>query len=219
MFFSFDGLDGVGKTTQMNLFMDWLRAAGQDVVSCYDPGSTPLGEAIREILLGHRLPIARTSEMLLFMAARAQLVEDFVRPALERGQTVVSDRYVLANLVYQGYAGGLDLETIRQIGQVATQGIRPELVFVLDMPPAAAARRIDRQFDRMESQGDAFQARLRAGFLAEAARDPQRIVVIDAGRPVEAVQADIRAAAQVVLDRCSKTPSESATQRPGNLPG
>lgn len=219
MFFSFDGLDGVGKTTQMNLFMDWLRAAGHDVVSCYDPGSTPLGEAIREILLGHKLPIARTSEMLLFMAARAQLVEEVVRPALECGQTVVSDRYVLSNLVYQGYAGGVDLETIRQIGQVATHGIRPELVFVLDMPPAAAAGRIDRQLDRMESQGDAFQSRLRAGFLAEAARDPRRIVVIDAARAVEAVQADIRAAAQAVLDRGCNTSSESTTKGPGNQPG
>lgn len=219
MFFSFDGLDGVGKTTQMNLFMDWLRAAGHDVVSCYDPGSTPLGEAIREILLGHKLPIARTSEMLLFMAARAQLVEDIIRPALERGQTVVSDRYVLANLVYQGYAGGLDVETIRSIGQVATSGVRPELVFVLDMPPAAAAGRIDRPLDRMESQGNAFQTRLRDGFLAEAARDPQRVVVIDAARPVDAVQTDIRAAAQVVLERSAVTHGKTSAPQSGNQPG
>lgn len=219
MFFSFDGLDGVGKTTQMNLFMDWLRAAGHDVVSCYDPGSTPLGEAIRAILLGHELPIGRTSEMLLFMAARAQLVEEVIRPALERGQTVVSDRYVLANLVYQGYAGGLDLETIRQIGQVATQGVRPELVFVLDMPPSAAAERIDRQLDRMESQGDQFQARLRAGFLAEAAREPRQIVVVDAAREVDAVQADIRAAAQRVLDGSAAKKSDSAAFSAGKQPG
>jgi len=199
MFFSFDGLDGVGKTTQMNLFMDFLRAAGHDVVSCYDPGSTPLGEAIREILLGHKLPIERTSEMLLFMAARAQLVDAVIAPALAAGRTVVSDRYVLANLVYQGYAGGLDVEAIRSVGEIVMRGIRPDLVFVLDMPPAAAAGRIDRQLDRMESQGAAFQARLREGFLAEAARDPRRIVVIDAAREVQAVQDDIRRAAQAIL--------------------
>ena len=109
MFFSFDGLDGVGKTTQMDLFVEWLRAAGHDVVRCRDPGSTPLGEAIREILLGHEFAISRASEMLLFMAARAQLVEEVIRPALDAGKTVVSDRFLLANVVYQGHAGGLDV--------------------------------------------------------------------------------------------------------------
>ena len=199
MFFSFDGLDGVGKTTQIDLFSAWLREQGRDVVSCYDPGCTRLGEEIRKILLGHQVPIARRSEMLLFMAARAQLVEEVVRPALELGKTVVSDRYLLANAVYQGHAGGLDVETIWQIGVVATSGLMPDLVFVLDMPPKTAAGRIERALDRMESQGDEFQTRLRQGFLAEAAKDPKRIVVIDAARQIDAVQADIRAAARRVL--------------------
>jgi dTMP kinase len=199
MFFSFDGLDGVGKSTQIDLFVAWLRAAGHDAVACVDPGSTPAGEAIRKILLGGKLPLSRTSEMLLFMAARAQLVEEVIRPALGRGQIVVSDRYVLANIVYQGYAGGLDVETVRKIGQVATGGVLPELVFLLDMAPEAAASRIARGRDRMESQGAAYQERLRQGFLREAAGDPQRIVVIDAARDVNAVQADIRAAAERVL--------------------
>jgi dTMP kinase len=201
MFFSFDGLDGVGKTTQMDLFLAWLADQGHDVVRCHDPGSTPLGEAIREILLGRRVPIARCAEMLLFMAARAQLVEEVIRPALAEGKIVVSDRYLLANVVYQGHAGGLDVETIWRIGEVATGGLMPDLVFVLDMPPQTAAARIDRQLDRMESQGEGYQARLRQGFLAEAAKDQKRIVVIDAARAVEAVQADIRAAARAVLDR------------------
>jgi dTMP kinase len=199
MFFSFDGLDGVGKTTQMELFLDWLRNRGHDVVSCYDPGSTPLGEEIRSLLLGHRVPIQRTSEMLLFMAARAQLVDDVIRPALERGAVVVSDRYLLANLVYQGYAGGLDVESVRAVGQLATRGLLPDLVFVLDLAPEAAAQRMNRQLDRMESRGREFQARLRQGFLTEAAQDPRRILVVDAARSVEAVQADIRAAAAAVL--------------------
>lgn len=206
MFFAFDGLDGVGKTTQMQLFIDWLRSRRRDVVTCVDPGSTPLGEALRELLLGHRVPIARTSEMLMFMAARAQLVEQVIAPALAQGQTIVSDRYVLANIVYQGYAGGLDIETVRQIGQVATQGVQPDRVFVLDMPPEAAAGRIDRQRDRMECQGEGFQARLREGFLAEAARDPEHVVVIDAARAVDAVQADIRRAAAAVLAAAPSAP-------------
>ncbi len=142
MFFAFDGLDGTGKSTQMNLFIEWLETAGHDVASCYDPGSTPLGEQIREMLLGHRLPICRTSEMLLFMAARAQLVEEVIRPALDAGRVVVSDRYVLANVVYQGYAGGLDVETVRRIGHTATGGLLPDRVFVLDLAPEVAAGRI-----------------------------------------------------------------------------
>jgi dTMP kinase len=199
MFFSFDGLDGVGKTTQRELFLDWLRSSGHEVVACQDPGSTPLGEAIRGILLGHQVPISRASEMLLFMAARAQLVEDVIRPALEQGKTVVSDRYLLANAVYQGHAGGLDVETIWRIGEVATGGLMPDLVFVLDMPPQAAAARIVRQLDRLESRGADYQSRLRQGFLSEAAKDPRGIVVIDAARDAQAVQADIRAAAARVL--------------------
>jgi dTMP kinase len=201
MFFCFDGLDGTGKTTQRSLFEDWLRASSHDVISCRDPGSTPLGEALREILLGHRVPIARSSEMLMFMAARAQLVEEVIRPALAQGKTVVSDRYLLANVVYQGYAGGLDVETIWRVGQVATRGVMPEMVFLLDMEPEQALGRIGRGLDRMENQGLEFQARLRGGFLTEAAKDPRRIVVIDAARDVESVQADVRAAASRVLAR------------------
>jgi len=201
MFFSFDGLDGAGKTTQMDLFCAWLGERGHDVVRCHDPGSTLLGEQVREMLLGHRIPIARTAEMLLFMAARAQLVEEVIRPALAERKTIVSDRYLLANLVYQGHAGGLDVPTIRDVGQTATGGIMPDLVFVLDMPPETAAERIDRRRDRMESQGAQYDERLRRGFLAEAAKDPRRIVVVDAAREIDPVQADIRAAAEAVLAR------------------
>lgn len=200
MFIAFDGLDGTGKSTQMALLVEWLAEAGHDVVRTVDPGTTPLGERIRAILLGHDVPIGRTSEMLLFMAARAQLVESVIQPAVAAGQTIVSDRYLLANLVYQGYAGGLDVETIRSIGQTATGGILPDLVIVLDMPPEKAAERMQRERDRMENQDAAFLERLRAGFLAEAKRDPERIAVIDAARDVDAVQADIRAAVERVLD-------------------
>ncbi len=199
MFFSFDGLDGVGKSTQMDLFCAWLTERGHELVRCRDPGSTLAGEAIRELLLSNRFPIARSAEMLLFMAARAELVEEIIRPAIADGKTVVSDRYVLANVVYQGHAGGLDPESIWQVGRLATAGVTPDLVFVLDMPPEAAAARFNRQRDRMESQGPAYEQRLRQGFLCEAAKAPDKIVVVDAARDVAAVQADIRAAAERVL--------------------
>ena len=127
------------------------------------------------------------------------MVEDLIRPAIESGKVVVSDRYLLANLVYQGYAGGLDVETIRAIGETATGGLHPTLTFVLDLAPEAAAGRMQRELDRMESQGDEFQRRLRAGFLAEAAQHPRQIAVIDAARSIEEVHADIRAAAERVL--------------------
>jgi dTMP kinase len=193
MFFSFDGIDGVGKSTQVRLFEEALRGRGYDVVVCRDPGSTPLGERIREVLLSNdvRTPIDRRSEMLLYMAARAQLVEQIIRPALDGGRMVVSDRYLLANVVYQGHAGGLDPDEIWRVGRVATGGVMPELVFLLDMPVDAAAGRMDRSLDRMESQGDEFRKRLRSGFLQEASRAEGTIHVIDAARPIEAVAADI----------------------------
>ena len=202
MFFSFDGVDGVGKTTQMDLFCDWLRGRGQDVVTCRDPGSTALGEALRTILLGrHDLSIDRRSEMLIYMAARAQLVEEIIRPALRDGKTVVSDRFLLANVVYQGHAGGVPVESVWQVGSVAVAGVYPSLVLLLDMTVEAAAARRGREPDRMEAQGLDYLRRVRDGFLEEACRRPNEIAVIDATRGVDEVQADIRAAAERVLTR------------------
>jgi len=202
MFFSFDGIDGTGKTTQIERFSQWLRQRGHEVVVCRDPGSTKLGEAIRGILLEkHEMQIARMSEMLLYMAARAQLVEELIKPALTAGKTVVSDRFLLANVVYQGYAGRLDVDRIWEIGTFVTQGTDPDLTFLLDMPPASAQQRIQRELDRMERHGDDFRQRLRAGFLAEAARQPKKIVVIDASRSIDEVHAQICAAAADAMNR------------------
>ena len=199
MFFSFDGIDGAGKSTQMMLFVDWLRQRGHDVVTCRDPGSTELGERLREILLRKSdTPIGRRAEMLLYMASRAQLVEQVIRPALDAGQIVVADRFLLANVVYQGHAGGLSVDDLWRVGDVAVAGVRPARIFLLDMDVAAAARRRNREPDRMEAQGLDYMHKVRQGFLAEAARRSE-IVVIDAGRDVESVQADIRQAAEGVL--------------------
>jgi dTMP kinase len=195
VFFSLDGIDGTGKSTQLALVADWLRSAGHEVVTCRDPGSTPLGESIRRILLESRAtPISRTAEMLLYMAARAQLVAEVIRPALAAGKIVISDRFLLANVVYQGYAGGLDVDELWRIGQTATGGLEPTLTIVLDVSLEEAARRLSRPLDRMERQGDEFNRRLRQGFLTEARRRPERILVIDAARAVDLVQADVRRA-------------------------
>ena len=201
MFFSFDGIDGVGKTTQVERFAEWLTEVGHDVVTCRDPGSTPLGERIREILLTRdkQLAISRRSEMLLYMAARAQLVDEVIRPALEAGKIVVSDRYVLANIVYQGHAGGVDVEAVRQVGAATIDGIMPDAVFLLDMSTGEAADRLHRPLDRMERQGKTYRENLRQGFLGEARRHPERIHVIDAARPIDKVQQEIRDIARVKL--------------------
>jgi dTMP kinase len=201
MFFSFDGIDGGGKSTQMSQFCAWLEERGLEVVVCRDPGSTPLGERIRELLLhsDEETPIGGRSEMLLYMASRAQLVDDIIRPALRAGKTVVSDRYLLANLAYQGYAAGMDVETIRGVGRIATDAIWPNAVFLLDLTLEAADRRLNRALDRMEKQTTDYRRRLREGFLNEAARANSNIHVIDADRPVEAVQADIRRIATELL--------------------
>ena len=194
-FIVLDGIDGAGKSSQIGPLVQWLKAGGRTVTTCRDPGSTPAGDAIRAILLDrHEIHLAPTSEMLLYMAARAQLVEEVIRPALARGEWVVSDRYLLANIVYQGHAGGLDPDVVRRVGAVATGGIDPDCVLVLDVDLATAARRLDRPLDKLENRGDEFRARLRAGYLAEAARDPDRIAVIDAAAAPEVVAGRLRAA-------------------------
>lgn len=192
MFFSFDGVDGTGKSTQLSLFCEWLRSQGHEPVTCRDPGGTRLGEQIRSILLDSRdTPIHGRSEMLLYQASRAQLVEEVIRPALSAGKTVVTDRFLLATVVYQGHVRGLGADAVRTVGQVATSGIGPDLTFVLDMPAEAAARRIEGEMDRMESEGLRFLEDVRQGYLAEAGQDPDRLVVVDARRPIEEVHQNI----------------------------
>lgn len=200
MFFSFDGIDGVGKSTQIDLFCEWLDGQGYQTTSCRDPGSTRLGEVVREILLSREdIALASRTEMLLYMAARAQLVDELIRPALERGEVVVSDRFLLANVVYQGHAGGLDVETLWDVGRVATDSVEPDLTFLLDMPPEQAVRRMTGKPDRLEKRGDGYRERLRQGFLDEASRGADRIVVIDAARSIDSIAAEVRLAAERVL--------------------
>jgi dTMP kinase len=193
MFISIDGVDGCGKSTQIRLLAEWLEGLGQQVVTCRDPGSTPLGEAVRELLLQrHDLAIHRRSEMLLYMAARAQLVEEVLRPSLEQGKIVLCDRYLLANVVYQGHAGGLSVADLWAVGRLTVAGVMPDLTVVLDLPPESAAARMQRPLDRMELQGDGFQMRVRQGFLDEARRTPDTIRVIDAARSIDDIQIDLR---------------------------
>ena len=194
-FFTFDGVDGGGKSTQIPKFVAWLESRGRRVVTCRDPGGTKLGERLREILLTDADVYAQPrAEMLLYMASRAQLVAEVIRPALAAGSDVVSDRFLLANVVYQGHAGGLPVDDLWQVGATATGGLTPDATFVLEMPAADAAARIQRSHDKMEARGIDYLESVRQGFLTEAARRKE-VVVIDARPSPDDVHAAIVAAA------------------------
>jgi dTMP kinase len=187
-FISLDGLDGTGKSTQCRLLAEWLRAQGWSVTQCTDPGGTALGAELRALLLGYCGAMALPCEALLFMASRAQLVAEVIRPALNAGHAVVSDRFLLANVVYQGHAAGLDPQRLWEVGRFATGGIEPDLTLVLDLPLEESLARRKAGADRMESRSLDYHTRVREGFLAEARRQPDRICVIDARRSIDDVQ-------------------------------
>lgn len=188
-FLSLDGLDGTGKSTQCRLLAEWLAAQKVPVTTCTDPGGTALGQELRKLLLfGREHHIAPTAEALLFMASRAQLVEEVIRPALDRGEVVVSDRFLLANVVYQGHAGGLSADDVWKVGAFATGGLEPDLTLIFDLPPEAAAARRHREADRMEARGGDYSARVRTGFLFEAGLRPEKYRLIDAAPAPDAVQ-------------------------------
>lgn len=169
-FLALEGPDGGGKSTQSARLASWLRTEGLDVVTCRDPGSTPLGERLREVILhGDDAKPSMRAEMLLYMACRAQLVDEVIRPSLAAGRVVVSDRFLLSNLVYQGMAGGLCLDEIARVGMVATGGLLPDLTLILDISPEAGRARTGPARDRIEARPDEYQERVRLGFL-EAAR-------------------------------------------------
>ena len=202
MFFVFDGVDGAGKSTQLELFVQWLGDQGRDVVTCQDPGSTELGERIRKVLLGrHEICISIRAEMMLFTTARTQLVEQIVKPALAKNQTVVLDRYIFSTVVYQGHAGDLDPDDLWTVNRIATDGVMPDATFILDVPVEVALQRLGTSLDRMESRGTEYLDRVRNGFLAEAERWPDQVKVIDATRSPREIQSDIRQAAAGYMER------------------
>lgn len=200
-FISLDGLDGSGKSTQCRLLAGWLRERGYAVTECADPGGTVVGDVIRGLLLDPRRQMSLACEALLFMASRAQLTSEVIAPSLAAGKAVVADRYLLANVVYQGHAGGLDPEELWRIGRFATGGLEPDLTLVLDLPPGTAESRRRHPPDRVESRGCDFHERVRSGFLAEAQRRPDHIRVVDASQPAEVVHEHIVREVADLLER------------------
>jgi dTMP kinase len=179
-FIAFDGPDGSGKTTQINRFVQRYQDEGLTVQEVREPGGTSIGEQIREILLSPKNDeMTPLSEMLLYMASRAQLVEQEIKPALQRGELVVADRFVSATLAYQGTAGGIPVEWIQQVAEVAVAGCWPSLTIILDVDDETATGRLNPLLDRMELKGKEFHAKVRDGFLQQAQMWPERYCVID----------------------------------------
>ena len=191
-FFALDGPDGGGKSTQAARLVARLRDLGFQVVACRDPGGTPLGERLRPILLDRSdaAPGLR-AEMLLYMASRAQLVDEVIRPALEAGKVVIADRFLLANLVYQGFAGGLPLAEIWGVARAATGGLLPDLTLVVDVPVEVGRARTGGARDRIEDRPAEYQAGVRTGFLEVAQSYPAPVVVVDGAAAEDVVAASL----------------------------
>jgi len=195
-FISLDGIDGVGKSTQIATLAERLTRAGCDVMTVRDPGSTEIGARLRAILLDSDLRMSRLTEAMLFMASRAEMIETVLRPALDAGKTIISDRFLLANVVYQSTGDGRPAgkpivapETLWQMGRIACGGLSPDLTLVLDMPVELAMARLDGPADRMEARGEDYMNRVREAFLRELPRTGGRGEVIDAqGRPDEVAE-------------------------------
>ncbi|MFC5370900.1 dTMP kinase [Arcanobacterium bovis] len=198
LFISFEGGDGAGKSTQVSRLASWLEARGREVISTREPGGTELGAKIRELLL-HGDHVAPRAEALLFAADRAHHVESKIRPALERGAVVITDRYFDSSVAYQGAARALDAQQVRDLSIWAVEGLLPQVTILLDVPAQRGAARIEGELDRMEQAGAEFHERVREEFLRLAEREPQRFVVIDGTQSIEAIAERVQAVVEPLL--------------------
>lgn len=192
MFVTFEGLDGSGKSTQADLLRQHLESAGREVVATREPGGTPVGESVRELLLERAVAIAPWAEAALFAAARAELVERVIRPALARGADVISDRYVDSSLAYQGLARGLGIDDVLALNLRVTGGLLPDRTFLLLVDPELSARRLGDAPDRIEREGHEFRLRVDNGYRLLAELFPERVVAVDGARPAEEVAERVR---------------------------
>ena len=190
MFVTFEGIDGSGKTTQARLLAERLEREGVDVVLTREPGGTPLGEAVRDLVL-HGEHVAPWAEVALYAAARAQHVDLVIRPALARGATVVCDRYVDSSAAYQGGARHLGVDTVMELNLTVVGGLMPDRTVLVEVSPETAAARVGGSGDRIERDGIALWARAAEAYRDLARRDPRRYVVVDGARPVEELAEEI----------------------------
>ena len=197
---SVEGVEGSGKSTHCRLLGQWLTARGLEVVLTSEPDGTPIGSAIRALFEQDGMPPTPLTQTFLFMAARQQHIAEVIRPALARGAVVVSDRYADATLAYQGFGGGMELETIRDLNALATGGVMPDLTILLDLDPAEGIRRIsDRPLDAFEKMDMGFHRRVREGYLEIAHAEKNRVVVLSAAQPKDALHAAVVRAVEGLL--------------------
>jgi dTMP kinase len=190
---AFEGGEGAGKSTQARLLAIWLREQGYDVVSTQEPGATKVGMRLRALLLDTaHVGLSPLAETLMYAADRAEHVAAVIRPALERGSVVVTDRYVDSSLAYQGVGRLLPVSEVASLNQWATGGLVPDLTILLDLSPAAGLGRRERSADRLEAEPTEFHQRVRSGFLALAAAEPERYLVLDATRPPAEISREIQ---------------------------
>jgi dTMP kinase len=213
VFVVLEGGEGAGKTTQMRLLRAGLERAGHEVVVTREPGGTRLGEAVRELLLDPKAGVRDRTEALLYAAARSQHAEEVIRPALERGAVVVSDRFVDSSVAYQGVGRGLGEDDVAELSRWATAGLAPDLVVLLDVDAEEGLRRAGAEPDRLEAEGLPFHRRVNQAFRRRAESDPDRFLVVDASRSVEDVQAEVREAVLALLTGGPPAPD------PGPAPG
>ena len=202
LFLTFEGGDGSGKSTQSALLESWLVEQGRTVVSTREPGGTEVGDEIREIVLHRRGHIVPRAEALLYAADRAHHVATLVRPALERGDIVLQDRYLDSSVAYQGVGRELEADEIRKLSLWATEGLLPDITVLLDLDVAIGRDRLDEsrtRYDRLESEAAEFHARVRDAYLALAAAEPERFLVLDATLPVDELAARIRTRVSAAL--------------------
>jgi dTMP kinase len=198
MFVTFEGVDWSGKSTQANLLADWLRAEGRTVLLTREPGGTPVAEAVRDVVL-HGHDMTPWAEAALYAAARADHVEHAIRPALDRHEDVVCDRYIDSSVAYQGIGRGLGEQRVRELNLVVTRGLLPDRTFLVLLDPEEARRRGAGQPDRIEREGEAFWARVDEGFRSLAAEFPERIVTLDGSRSPEEIAEEVREHAHALL--------------------
>lgn len=191
MFVTFEGLDGCGKTTQARLLARSLEEDGVDVLSTREPGGTPLGEAIRDLVL-HGDHVAPWAEAMLYTAARAQHVDQVIRPALERGATVICDRYLDTSVAYQGAGRGLGIDVILDLNLRAVEGLLPDRTFLVELDTETALARVGAKGDRIERAGAEFWPRVVDAYRGLAERFPERYVVVDGRRAIVEIEAEIR---------------------------
>lgn len=187
LFVTFEGADGCGKTTQMNLLAEYLKNIGCEVILTREPGAKGLGEKLREILLNYEGQVSDRCESFLFFADRAQNIDIIVNPAVESGKIVLCDRHIDSTVAYQGYGRGLNIERIKMLNNLAVNGRKPDLTFVLDIDIETSMKRVGMVKDRMESAGSEFYNRVRKGYLELAKQEPERIKVLDASKSVEEI--------------------------------